>query len=69
MLLDQLGLSRYKAVFSEEVINGEILAECTESILMEDLDIREPSHCSRLMEVIQGNPSTKVLLESIKQNS
>jgi len=64
-----MGLIQYKAVFSEEAITGEILAECTESVLMEDLDIQEPSHCSMLMEVIQGNPSTKGLLVSIKQNS
>lgn len=66
MLLDRLELNQYKEVFVEEAITGEILVECTETILIEDLDIKEPSHCSKLMDVVHGNPATRGLLDSIK---
>ncbi len=53
-LLEALQLSEYKKVFIEEMVNGEILAECDEEVLALDLGIKNKTHLSKLMAVIKG---------------
>ncbi len=50
-------LTQYKEGFSEESIDGEILVECNEMILQEELQITNRLHRSRLMKVITGKHS------------
>ena len=62
-LLDVLQLGQYKEVFREEAITGEILAECSESVLLHDLHIKDSNHISKLMKVIHGKLSVQELLK------
>lgn len=50
-------LSQYKQSFFEENIDGEILAECDEVLLEEELHIKNKLHINRLMKVISGKHS------------
>ena len=53
-LLDCMGLAAYKGKFSEEQVSGEILAECDEQVLQNDLGIGSKLHRMRLLKVISG---------------
>ena len=56
-LLHSLELQQYKAVFVAEEISGEILVECDEEVLQQDLGMTNQAHIAKLMEVIQGEHS------------
>lgn len=58
-LLDTMKLSQYRELFLEESIDGEILAECDESLLEQELHITNKLHRSRLMKVITGRHSAR----------
>lgn len=51
-------LTQYKECFLEESIDGEILVECDEALLEEELGIKNKLHRSRLMKVITGRHSS-----------
>jgi hypothetical protein len=57
-----MGLQQHKAKFMKELISGEILAECDESVLEQDLDMMEPAHRSKLMSIIRGENSPVTLM-------
>lgn len=61
-LLDSLELHQYKSTFTEEAITGEILAECNEELLMQELGITNKDHVSKLLQVIQGVCPPQALL-------
>lgn len=61
-LIDVMGLGQYKKRFVEEHISGEILLECDEQILQEELGVQSRIHRIRLMKVITGLHSAKALL-------
>lgn len=56
-LLEVMKLTQYKEQFFEESIDGEILAECDDSLLENELHISNKLHRSRLMKVITGKHS------------
>lgn len=60
-LLVEMELSQYKECFMEESIDGEILAECDELILEEELHVANKLHRTRLMKVIVGIHSAQNL--------
>ena len=54
LLLDAMGLSQYKEHFKNEKVNGEILSECDDGMLSNDLCISSKLHRKRLLKVITG---------------
>ena len=61
-LLEALDLHRYKETFLEEALTGDILAECDETVLSQDLAVTEQLHRSKLMRVIRGEMSPLAIL-------
>ena len=61
-LLDALHLSQYRSRFEEERIGGDILAECDEHMLQTELGVNMRIHCLKLLQVIKGKTSAKMLL-------
>jgi len=57
-LLDAMKLPMYREGFSEETIDGEVLAECDEHILESELGVVNKLHRMRLMKLITGRHST-----------
>ena len=58
-------LSQYKSEFLEETIDGEVLAECDEAILENELQIQNKIHRTRLMKVITGRHSPRNLRDGL----
>ena len=64
-LLDAMELSQYKDTFVKEQVNGEILLECDDQILEEDLKVPSRLHRIRLLKIISGKtPALQILNES-----
>lgn len=63
-LIDVMGLGQYKKKFIEEHISGEILVECDEQVLQDELGVHSRIHRIRLMKVITGLHSAKALLDT-----
>ncbi len=61
-LLQAMNLSQYCERFISEHITGEILTECDEKILVEDLGVSSRIHCMQLLQVIRGRTSATALL-------
>ena len=61
MLLDKLGLSKYKNKFSEENITGSLLSEFDEEILEKELGITSRLHRIKLLRIIDGRQSINTL--------
>ena len=55
-LLDSMSLDKYRDNFKREQVNGEILSECDEDVLTNDLGISSKLHRIKLMKVISGMP-------------
>lgn len=53
-LLDCMGLRMYQEKFVSEQVNGEILSECDEEVLQNDLGVTSKLHRMRLIKVISG---------------
>ena len=49
-----MSLKPYQETFKREQINGEILSECDEEVLMNDLGVSSKLHRMRLLKVISG---------------
>ena len=49
-----MSLKLYQETFRREQVNGEILSECDEEVLMNDLGVSSKLHRMRLMKVISG---------------
>ncbi len=61
-----MGLEQYVGKFVAEQISGEILLECDDSVLKEEIGITSKIHRIRLMKVISGQHSAKGILEKKK---
>ena len=61
-LLDAMGMEKYKDAFTKEYINGELLLECDDDILEQDLGVSPRLHRVRLMKIITGRHSAQELL-------
>ena len=62
VLLDNMNLGQYKQHFFSEGIDGEILAECDEHVLLYELHISSELHRAQLMNIIQGKQSVALIL-------
>ena len=62
-LLEVMNLGQYKDKFKIEQVDGEILAECDESILKDDLLVVSAMHRNRLMKLVTGKHSAYSLME------
>ena len=62
-LLATMNLSQYKDVFFKEMISGEILLECNETDLENELNVKSKIHRLRLMKIVNGHHSAKNILE------
>ena len=56
-LLEIMGLEQYYNTFQVQQINGDILSECDEDILKNELQIASRLHRMRLLRVIGGQYS------------
>ena len=63
-LIVAMGLGQYKEKFMSEHISGEILLECDEEMLKDELDIRSRIHRVRLAKLISGTHSVKQFLDT-----
>ena len=62
--LDAMNLSQYKDTFARELIDGGILLELDEAVLMNELGITSRIHCLRLMRLARGEMSISDLLQT-----
>lgn len=62
LLLENLKLCQYKQSFLVEQIDGEILAECDEEILLYELNVSSEMHRNQLMNIITGKQSVALIL-------
>ena len=53
-LLDVMGMRQYAEKFKQEQVNGEILAECDEQVLTDDLGVTSKLHRMRLIKIVSG---------------
>ena len=58
-----MSLGQYRQKIEEEQISGEILLECDDAILSEEIGITSRLHRIRLMKVISGQHSSREVLE------
>ena len=49
-----MGFKSYQESFKREQINGEILSECDEEVLTNDLGVTSKLHRMRMMKLISG---------------
>ena len=63
--LEVMKLSQYKQQFTDESIDGEILAECDEALLENELHVKNKLHRSRLMKVITGRHSVRNIQQGL----
>ena len=49
-----MGLKSYIDVFKREQVDGEILSECDEDVLSNDLCVSSKLHRMRIMKIISG---------------
>ena len=57
MLLDAMDLSQYRENFQREHVTGEVLVECDENVLQQELGIASKIHRIRLMKIVNGQRS------------
>ena len=63
LLLDVTGLSQYRDIFTRETMTGDILLECNEDILKDELGIESKLHRIKLMKLINGHHSAQSYLQ------
>lgn len=63
-MLDALHLSQYRARFQEEGVGGDILLDCDEATLENELGVNMKIHRLKLMQIIRGEKSARFLLEN-----
>ncbi len=67
MILDNLGLAQYKGVFAREQMSGDLLKQCTDDMLEDDLQVVSKLHRLKLNRVINGKvPLAPLLKPSVK---
>lgn len=61
-LLEAMGMKEHQQKFAEHHINGDLLSECDEEILREELHVTKRLDRMRLLKVISGQYSVQELL-------
>lgn len=64
-----MSLGQYCEKILSEHISGEILMECDDSILQEEIGLTSRIHLIRIKKIISGQHSAKSLLEKITHGS
>lgn len=64
-LLDFMGFKSYQENFKREQVNGEILCECDEEVLTNDLGISSKLHRMRIMKVISGKLNNIIVIVGV----
>ncbi len=64
--MEAMSLGVYRQKIFDEHISGEILLECDEDVLKEEIGITSKIHCIRLMKIINGQHSAQAVLEKNK---
>lgn len=59
-----MGLKAYHDSFIEEQVNGEILSECDDEMLLKDLKVASKLHRVKLMKIITGEKTTRLAANS-----
>ena len=62
-LLEAMNMRQYQGVFMQEQIDGEVLCECDDTVLGNDLKVSSKLHRTRLLKVISGRHSVRNILE------
>lgn len=62
-LLEKMGLSEYKEIFLSEKVAGDILLQCCETTLKDELHITKKLHRIRLMKLIDGSHSAQTIMD------
>ena len=57
-----MGLQKHSKAFMEERVNGEILLECDNLVLQEELKVTSKLQRVRLMKLIEGKYSAENIL-------
>ena len=58
-LLSSAGMSQYRESFTREGVTGDILLECDEHILEQELGVSSRIHRIKLMKIITGKHSAE----------
>ncbi len=61
-LLESMGLKQYTSSFVKERITGEILMECDDEVLAQELKITSKLHRVRLLKLMSGRHSAENVL-------
>ena len=56
-LLEAMGLEKYSETFRQQQINGDLLSDCDDELLKNELTILSRLHRMRLLRVISGQYS------------
>ena len=62
-MLEDIGLGNYVTAFAKELIDGSLLIEMDEQILMEELFIESPSDRQKLLRLINGEERVKASID------
>ncbi len=61
--MEGMGLGQYKAKILSEQLSGEILLECDDTILQEEVGMASRIHRIRVVKIITGQHSARTLME------
>ena len=62
-LLDNLNLSQHKEIFQHEQIDGDMLADCDDMLLLHEMRMENKLQRMKLLKVITGKHSALNILE------
>ena len=57
-----MGMKEYQQKFAEQQINGDLLSECDEAILKDELNVSQRLHRIKLLKIISGMYSVQQIL-------
>lgn len=61
-LLEMMNMAQYQDSFMEEQVDGELLIECDEDVLMHELKVTSKLHRTKLMKLITGRHCASTVL-------
>ena len=61
-LLEAMGLDQYSETFRQQQINGDLLSDCDDELLRNELTISSRLHRMRLLRIISGQYSVMDLM-------
>ena len=62
-ILKEMNMEDYHPLFARQQINGEVLSQCDDRFLQQELQIKSKLHRIRLMGLIKGQTSARSLLD------